>query len=276
MNKHKQAVLEFKKLFREIIKTRFYQFLKGKYIPKVIKFEYDKNGRFKKDENGHRIIKPFPIIQLNVPDIEAMARSMLLFRQFILKGKKDLASIYNLGIHIKIIGSTQQYTQFLELKDEFDKYANYISGDHYRFSDKRQTTLIQKRFKYIDWFNELYYGGGRLAHYNIKDSVQLQDEGARNKIIEYFLGFMIILCRIGMIFKFPELNDEIICKKHCPFKVYNGKDSPVNNPDTCKAIPIPPYKIYQQMEIDPENHSINLQNKFIIRAENEDLVFFQN
>ena len=215
MNKHEQTIRKFKKLLTDIFKTAFFQFLKDHYQPKIIKFEKDDNGNIKKDENTGFIRGKVGLFQA-LPDKEVMIYAFGLLRQFMLK--KDDISIYMIGKHIKEIGTEENYNYYKECLTEFEKYGNALSGANYQRPDKNGN-VIRKKYSRIELVNELFYGDG--FHRDDEKFDVSKNLLSMNKIVEYFLGFLIFICRIANIIKFSD-EDYSIYSDNCPEKIFYG------------------------------------------------------
>lgn len=84
-----------------------------------------------------------------------MSYALGLLRQFILK--KDDISIYNIGTHIKAIGTTEQYKKYEESLKEFQDYANGLSGAEYATVDENGKITKSKKFTRKKLIDELFY-----------------------------------------------------------------------------------------------------------------------
>lgn len=216
MENHKKLILKFKKTLIDIFETRFYQFLKENYVPKVLKLETDKNGNVIEDEKGS-IFGKATVLQSNLPDIEALSYAFGLMRQFILK--KDDISIYNIGKHIKALGTIDQYKKYEKILNEFEGYIDEFSGAEFVSVDDNGKIIRSKIFSRKQLINELFYGD---IFHRQKDKYKVDDILSINKIVEYFLGFLVYICQIATIIMFPE-EDKICYSENCPEKVLWGK-----------------------------------------------------
>ena len=217
MNKHQKKIWKFKNLLKDIFDTTFFKYLKENYIPKVMKIDKDENGNVIKNENGH-ITSSGSLVQV-LPKIEHMAYTFSLMRQFTLK--KDDISIYNIGKQIKAIGSEEDYNYYKETLEQFEKYANALSGANYRVLDGDDNVIRNKSFTRLELVNELFYGD--MVHrdddkFNIGKNLM-----SVNKIVEYLIGFLVFVCRIANIIKFPE-EDYSIYANNCPEKLLRGSN----------------------------------------------------
>jgi len=216
MEDHKKLILKYKKTLKDIFDTNFYQFLKENYIPKVLKPITDKNGNIEEDEKGSIYVKG-TILQSNLPDIEAMSYALSLMRQFILK--KDDFSIYNIGKQIKAIGTPEQYKKYEESLKEFQDYGDGLSGAEYAIVDENGKITKLKKFARKKLIDELFYSD---IFHREKGKFKVDDILAINKIVEYFLGFLVYICRIATIIIFPE-EDKIYYSENCPERILTGK-----------------------------------------------------
>lgn len=217
MNRHQKKIWKFKILLKDIYDTTFFKYLKENYVPKVMKINRDKKGNIIKNENGH-ITSTGSLVQ-SLPKIEHMAYTFSLMRQFILE--KDDISIYRIGKHIKAIGSKNGYNYYKETLDQFEKYANAFSGANYRLLDDDDNIIRNKSFTRLELVNELFYGD--MVHrdddkFNIGNNLL-----SVNKIVEYLIGFLVFVCRIANIIKFPD-EDCSIYANNCPDKLLHGSN----------------------------------------------------
>ena len=231
-NNSEIVIYEFKKLIRKIVSTDFYRALQELYIPQresVIRF------------------------QKNLPNWEKAGTAFTLFRRFLLKG--DSTSIMNYGEHVQNLGNIQDYENFKSLEREFDKYLNYSLGFYLRNSSavserNEEKTFYEKEMTVKGVIDEMFYGGNGLFHslYNqhgemrrgaIQKPIKISGVTDENRLYEFFLALMIIICRIGMIIKLEEFKDEHFCKSFCPYRIYSGKRR-YRDPVKCKALPTAP------------------------------------
>jgi len=215
MNEHEKVLYKFKKLLKDIFNTEFCKFLKKNYIPKVLKFERDENGKIKKDETTGLYKGKATLVQ-TLPDKEVMIYAFSLMRQFILK--KDDISIYKIGRHIKALGTENDYNYYKECLDKFEKYGSLLSGANYQRTDKNGI-FIRKSYTRLELVNELFYGD--IFHRDDDKFNVSQNLLSMNKIIEYFLQFLVYICRIATVIKFPD-EDYSIYHKNCPEKILYG------------------------------------------------------
>lgn len=176
----------------------------------------DEDGNLITHENGHMTGKATLVQRL--PKIEHMAYTFNLMRQFILK--KDDISIYKIGKHIKAIGSEEEYNSYRESLDEFEKYANGLSGANYSSVDENNNIIRNKSFTRLELVNELFYGD--MVHRDDDKFNIGKDLLAVNKIVEYLIGFLVYICRIANIIKFPD-EDYSVYHDNCPEKLISGK-----------------------------------------------------
>lgn len=203
-----------------------------------------------RDENGDILVSAPPIIQSNLPDLEDLAFAMGIFRQFFLKQPYDRASIHNLEIHFQTIGNDSTIRKFNDLKENLECYLNAFTGTHFRWSTREEKTIEMMKYRIYDWFDQLNYGGGKLFHDSLIRAVEIGDMGSINKIIEYFLGCMVILCRVGMLYESNDFNEDEICRNHCPFRIYYGNNSNFTHHSNCKALPIDISLFHVLLELD--------------------------
>jgi hypothetical protein len=236
----KVCIFKFKENFRDICNTETYQRLKEVYRPRVIYLFRDKRGRLVKDKDENYIQESIQLIQNDLPKLDDFRPPLGLFRQVYLTDPKDRVSIHNFIIHVETIGDDSSTQLYYYLKEKLELYLNAITGIHYRWSSREEKTIEELQYRIIDWFDQLNYGGPKWHHDSLLRPVEIGDSGSIYKITEYFLGCMVLLCRIGMIFRFKDFDEDEICKNHCPFRIYYGKESPFCNYSDCKALPISP------------------------------------
>lgn len=217
MNRHQKKIWKFKNLLKEIYDTTFFKYLRANYAPKVMKINRDENGNIIKNENGH-ITGTAHLVQ-NLPKIEHMAYTFNLMRQFILK--KDDTSIYKIGKHVKAIGSDKDYNYYKEILDQFERYTNALSGANYRLIDEDGNIIRTKSYTRLELVNELFYGD--MIHRDDDKFKIGNDLLSVNKIVEYLIGFLVYICRIANIIKFPD-EDYSIYAKNCPDKLLHGSN----------------------------------------------------
>ncbi|MHA1695738.1 MAG: hypothetical protein ACTSUG_10770 [Candidatus Helarchaeota archaeon] len=217
MEIHKNIILKYKKTLKDIFKTKFFQYLKECYIPKVLQPITDNNGKIIEDENGNIEVKAV-ILQSNLPDIESMSYALSLLRQFILK--KDDISIYKIGAHIRVLGTSEQYKRFEQTFKEFKEYISSLSGAEYANIDKDGKIKKLKKFTRKELLDELFYGN---IFHRQEDKFDVDDILAINKIVEYFLGFLVYICRIATIIMFPE-EDKTYYYENCPSRILTGNN----------------------------------------------------
>lgn len=216
MNRHQKKIWKFKNLLKDIYDTTFFKYLKENYVPKVLKMDTDEDGNIITKKNGQMTGKATLVQRL--PKIEHMAYTFSLMRQFILK--KDDISIYKIGKHIKAIGSEEECDSYKESLDEFKKYANGLSGANYSSVDENDTVIRNKSFTRLELVNELFYGD--MVHRDDDKFNIGKDLLAVNKIVEYLIGFLVYICRIANVIKFPD-EDYSIYYDNCPEKLISGK-----------------------------------------------------
>lgn len=216
MNKHQKKIWKFKNLLKDIYDTTFFKYLKANYVPKVMKINKDENGNVIINKNGH-ITSSGSLVQ-TLPKIEHMAYIFSLMRQFILK--KDDTSIYKIGKHIKAIGSEKDYNNYRESLDEFEKYANGLSGANYSLEDESGKVIRNKSYTRLELVEELFYGN--MVHRDDDKFNIGKDLLAANKIVEYLIGFLVYICRIANVIKFPD-EDYSVYANNCPEKLISGK-----------------------------------------------------
>ena len=218
MEIHNNIILKFKKTLKDIFETKFFQILKENYIPKVLEAITDENGTIIEDEKGSIYVKAVTL-QSDLPDIEAMSYALGLLRQYILK--KDDISIYKIGAHIKAVGTIEQFKKYEESLKEFQDYADGLSGAEYVIVDENDKIMRSKRFTRKKLIDELFYSD---IFHRQKGKFKVDDILAINKIVEYFLGFLVYICRIATIIMFPE-EDKICYSENCPERILTGKKS---------------------------------------------------
>ena len=216
MNRHQKKIWKFKNLLKDIYDTTFFKYLNENYVPKVLKMDTDEDGNIITKKNGQMTGKATLVQRL--PKIEHMAYTFSLMRQFILK--KDDISIYKIGKHIKAIGSEEECDSYKESLDEFKKYANGLSGANYSSVDENDTVIRNKSFTRLELVNELFYGD--MVHRDDDKFNIGKDLLAVNKIVEYLIGFLVYICRIANVIKFPD-EDYSIYYDNCPEKLISGK-----------------------------------------------------
>ena len=167
-------------------------------------------------EKGSIFGKAF-VLQSNLPDIEALSYAFGLMRQFILK-KEDI-SIYNIGKHIKALGTIDQYEKYEKMLKDFENYAEEFSGAEFVTVDNKSKITKTKIFSRKQLINELFYGD---IFHRQKNKYKVDDILSINKIVEYFLGFLVYICQIATIIMFPE-EDKMFYPENCPEKVLWGK-----------------------------------------------------
>ncbi len=215
MNKNKRILRKYKKLLNDIFKTEFYQWLKEHYVPKVIKFDMDEEGNIKKDEELGFYTGKVALAQA-LPDKEIMIYTFSLLRQFLLK--KDDVSIYKIGKHIKKIGTEDNYNKYTYRFEEFEKYWNETSGAVYHRTDQEGNEVV-KNYSKLELIEEFFYGD--VFHRDDDKFDVTKNPLSMNKLVEYFLGFLMFVCRIANIVKFPD-EDYSVYQRDCPEKVYYG------------------------------------------------------
>lgn len=214
MNRHQKKIWKFKNLLKDIFNTHFFLHLKESYKPKVMTFDRDENGNLIRNERGH--ITGIAHLAQNFPDIEFMSYAFSLMRQFILK--KDDISIYKIGKHIKALGTDEDYNYYKETLDKFEKYANVLSGANYQRTDENGN-VIRKSYTRLELVNELFYSD--IVHRDDDKFDVGKNILSINKIVEYFLGFLMYICRIANIIKFPD-EDYSVYHDNCPDMILYG------------------------------------------------------
>ncbi|MBN1800017.1 MAG: hypothetical protein JW891_00830 [Candidatus Lokiarchaeota archaeon] len=228
-DKNENAIFEFKKLMRRIISTDFYKALQKSYLPRI------KNYSFQSD----------------LPNWEAASHAFTLFRQFLLKG--DVTSIMNYGEHLQKVGDAGDYKRYENLVNEFENYLNYSLGFYLHRSTERNnaSTFYEKELKVKDVIDEMFYGGNGLFHglydqhghkkkHAIQKPIEFSGKVDENRLYEFFLALMTIVCRMSMIITLDDFDDISFCKEHCPYRIYFGDQSLYDNSNHCEAIPIAP------------------------------------
>ena len=215
MNKHEQIIRKYKKLLNDIFKTEFYQWLKDHYVPKIIKFNRDEEGNIKKDKDTGFYTGEVALAQA-LPDKEVMIYAFSLLRQFLLQ--KDDVSIYKIGKHIKEIGTEDAYDKYEYWFEHFEKYANKLSGAKYSRIDEEGNDTI-KNYSKLELVKEFFYGD--VFHRDDDKFDVSKNPLSMNKLVEYFLGFLMFICRIANIAQFLD-EDYSLYQKNCPERIYYG------------------------------------------------------
>lgn len=217
MNEHQKIIIKSKRLLQDIFATRYYQYLKRNYVPKVFKPNIDEEGQLI-EENGY-YTGTAVLVQTNIPDKEEMAYALALLRQFILK--KDTTSIFKIGEHIMAIGTKEDYQNYNEGIQKFDRYINGLSGVTLRKVDESEDLIKEKQLTRMDLIKTVLYGD--MVHRDDK-KVPHTDIFSMNKIAEYFLGMLVYVCQIVNIIKTPSFNIRMDCKENCPENILLGRD----------------------------------------------------
>ena len=214
MKNSERILSKYRNLLQDIFSTRIYQYLKEKYISNRFEIVYDEKGSPIKNEKGH-IVSIGTLFQTNLPDTEGLSYALSLLRQFLLK--KDKTSIYKIGNQIRVIGGEKKYKEYLKIMDGFNSIANAFSGAHF-ILEKENGTKISKHFTKLEIIEEVFYGN--MVHRD-EDKVPIQDILSMDKIITYFLEFLIYICRIAHIFPLNKEENKIFCE-NCPERILHG------------------------------------------------------
>ena len=215
MNRHEEIIRKYKKLLHDIFTTEFYQWLREHYLPKIIKFDRDEEGKIKKNKDTGFYTGKVGIAQ-GLPNKEVMIYAFSLLRQFLLN--RDDVSIYKIGRHIKKIGTEDNYNKYDYWFKKFKKYSDGISGATYRRTDKQGNEII-KNYSRLELVKEFFYGD--IFHRDDDKFDVSKNPLSMNKIVEYFLGFLMFICRIANVVQFPE-EDYSLYQKNCPERIYYG------------------------------------------------------
>jgi len=215
MSKNSERILsKYRNLLQDVFNTRTYQYLKEKYISNRFEIVRDKKSNSIKNEKGH-IVSRGTLFQTNLPDTEGLSYALSLLRQFLLE--KDEVSIYNLGENIREIGGEEKYQDYLNIMQKFSSIMNTFTGAHFNIK-KENGSVISKHFTKIELIRELYYGD--MVHRD-DDKVPIFDILSMNKIVTYFLEFLIYICRIAHIIPLNKEESKIYCE-NCPERILSG------------------------------------------------------
>lgn len=208
MNKHEKIILEFKNLLKDICKTRYYQHLKIHYRPRSVTTIFNRDGT-----PNHILLEDLDLLKkqnsraavfAGGPDKENMSYAFNLLRQFLLGGKNDPIALINIGKHIKAIGNEEDYQKFISILKRIEIYK------------KKQSGIID--ITIIEYINNLFYSD--MVHRN--EEKIIDDYIASYHLPKYYLKFLSYFCRIGMIIKLPEFDEEFFGENCCPEKILYG------------------------------------------------------